>query len=251
MTISQISDPLDVHTAGGPGAELHYHPASPAKPTNVMICASSPLAQAGLRSVLQVMNGMLHVVELDSQQVAKIMRSVTPDVVILHDSCDVGSGVGLVRQIQASALVHPARVVVMTQYDEAHHITDYLAAGARGLIRLDSSEQEILRALCAVRAGHAHIAPEVASRLVNFVLGRLPPVGHVQVARLRDLTGREREVFRLVAAGMSNSEVAQGLNLSEKTVKFHVSNILFKLDLRTRVQAVLVARLAAATAGEY
>lgn len=194
---------------------------------------------------------MLHVVALDSQEVAKIMRSVAPEVVVLHDSRDVGRGVGLVRQIQASTLVHPPRVVVMTQCDEARHIADYVAAGARGLIRLDSSERELLRALHAVRAGHAHISPEVAGHPVNFVLDRLPLVGHVQVARLRDLTGRERDVFRLVAAGMSNSEVAQGLNLSEKTVKFHVSNILFKLDLRTRVQAVLVARLASATAGEY
>jgi DNA-binding NarL/FixJ family response regulator len=133
------------------------------------------------------------------------------------------------------------KVLILTTFGLDEYIIDALRAGASGFLLKDAPVEELLAAVSAVAAGDAQLSPAVTRRLLDQVARRLPaPVAHGEDA-LGDLTEREREVLRLLALGLSNSEIAEALVVSEPTVKTHVSNVLRKLGLRDRVQAVIFA----------
>ena len=127
---------------------------------------------------------------------------------------------------------------MLTTFDIDDYVYDALRAGASGFLLKDATPAQILDAIHVVAAGDALLAPSVTRRLISEFATRAqlrPP------AQLRDLTPRERQVFELVAQGLSNAEIASTLHLAEQTVKTHVSAVLVKLSLRDRVQAVVLA----------
>jgi DNA-binding NarL/FixJ family response regulator len=133
------------------------------------------------------------------------------------------------------------RVLVLTTFGLDEYIVEALRAGASGFITKDVPTDELVRAVRVVAAGDALLTPEVTRQLLDRVARRLPaPVSHGPDA-LAELTEREREVLELLARGMSNAEIAEALVVGEATVKTHVSNVLMKLGLRDRVQAVVLA----------
>jgi DNA-binding NarL/FixJ family response regulator len=133
------------------------------------------------------------------------------------------------------------KVLILTTFGLDDYIIEALRAGASGFLLKDAPVEELVRAVRAVAAGDAQLAPAVTKRLLDQVARRLPAAVARDSRALADLTEREREVLRLLAAGMSNAEIAAALVVSEATVKSHVSNVLQKLGLRDRVQAVIYA----------
>jgi DNA-binding NarL/FixJ family response regulator len=143
--------------------------------------------------------------------------------------------------IEATRRLPRQRVLILTTFGLDEYIVDALRAGASGFLLKDAPTQEVVKAVRSVAAGDAVLSPTVTRQLLDQVGRRLPaPVTRTPDA-LAGLTDREREVLRMLAAGMTNAEISQALYLSEATVKTHVSNLLGKLNLRDRVQAVIYA----------
>jgi DNA-binding NarL/FixJ family response regulator len=150
-------------------------------------------------------------------------------------------GIEATRDIVAAGL--PSKVLILTTFDLDDYVYAGLRAGASGFLLKDTQPADLVAAIRTIAAGDAVLAPGATKRLVRqFATTQQPePSGH-RAAQIRQaLTGREQDVFSLIAAGMSNSEIAANLHLSEGTVKIHVGRILAKLGLRDRVQAVVLA----------
>jgi len=145
-------------------------------------------------------------------------------------------GIEATRVLQG--LENPPQVLILTTFDLDEYVYDALRAGASGFLLKDATPERILDAVRVIGAGDALLAPAVTRRLITEFAARTqlqtPP-------RLSDLTPRERQVFDLLASGLANAEIATQLHLAEQTVKTHVSAVLFKLGLRDRVQAVVLA----------
>ena len=132
------------------------------------------------------------------------------------------------------------RIIILTTFDLDQYVYAALSAGASGFLLKDVSPEHLIAAVRLVRAGDALLAPSITRRLVERYAGHQPPAAEV-CADLSALTPRELEVLGLIARGLSNAELAAELTLSEATVKTHVARILTKLQLRDRVQAVVLA----------
>ena len=132
-------------------------------------------------------------------------------------------------------------MLILTTFGLDEYIIEALRAGASGFLLKDAPTQEVVDAVRAVAAGDAVLAPAVTRQLLDQVGRRLPAAMSRAPEDLKELTDREREVLRMLAVGLSNAEIAEALVLSEATVKTHVSNLLGKLGLRDRVQAVIYA----------
>jgi DNA-binding NarL/FixJ family response regulator len=143
--------------------------------------------------------------------------------------------------IETTRRLSGARVLILTTFELDEYIVEALRAGASGFLLKDAEPAELVRAVRIVAAGDALLAPSVTRRLLEQVAAQLPAVDHAPPKGFEQLTAREREVLRLVARGLSNAEIADQLVVSETTVKKHVSHLLAKLDLRDRVQAVVLA----------
>jgi DNA-binding NarL/FixJ family response regulator len=143
--------------------------------------------------------------------------------------------------IEATRRLPRERVLILTTFGLDDYIIDALRAGASGFLLKDAPTQEVIAAVHAVAAGDAVLAPAVTRQLLDQVGRRLPGALPREAAALATLTERERQVLGLMAGGMTNAEISAALVLSETTVKTHVSNVLGKLDLRDRVQAVIYA----------
>jgi DNA-binding NarL/FixJ family response regulator len=142
--------------------------------------------------------------------------------------------------VEATRRLRVPRVIILTTFDHDEYVVEALRAGASGFLLKDAPPEELVRAVRVVAAGDALLAPTVTRRLLDRVVSQLN-VAHAPNPQLEQLTEREREVLQLVARGRSNSEIAADLHVSETTVKTHVSHMLVKLDLRDRVQAVVMA----------
>jgi len=148
-------------------------------------------------------------------------------------------GIEAARQLVGTGPDRP-RVIMLTTFDLDEYVYDALAAGASGFLLKDVTADELIAAVRVVAAGDALLAPSITRRLIAEVV-RLRPRPRGRHAELASLTARETDVLRLVAAGLSNAEIAAWLTISEETVKTHVSRVLVKLDLRDRTQAVVCA----------
>jgi DNA-binding NarL/FixJ family response regulator len=148
-------------------------------------------------------------------------------------------GIEATRRITAGSL--PARVLILTTFDEDDHVYGALRAGASGFAVKDMALDDILTAIRVVAAGDALIAPGVTRRLIADFVARRPAVPEPSVRRLQGITEREREVLTLVGRGRSNTEIAQDLFITVATAKSHVSRLLTKLGARDRVQLVITA----------
>ncbi|MDQ4052540.1 MAG: response regulator transcription factor [Actinomycetota bacterium] len=174
----------------------------------------------------------------DGAEGVSTVRRLTPDVVLMDVRMPVLDGIEATRQILRDATA--PRVVMLTTFDADDYVYESLRAGASGFLLKDASPTELAEAVRVVAAGEALLAPSVTRRVIEQYAAtskRRRP----KDARLARLTDREREVLVLVAAGLSNQEIAAELVLAEQTVKTHVSRIFGKLDLRDRAQAVVLA----------
>ncbi|CCH34730.1 response regulator transcription factor [Actinosynnema sp. NPDC047251] len=164
------------------------------------------------------------------------VRRLRPDVVLMDVRMPELDGLAATRLLADD----PVKVLVLTTFDLDDYVYEALRAGASGFLLKHAPARELLEAVRVVARGDALLAPSVTRRLIeDFV--KAQPVAVVRPARLSALTLRETEVLRLIATGLSNSEIAALLVLAEQTVKTHVSRVLMKLGLRDRAQAVIAA----------
>jgi RNA polymerase sigma factor (sigma-70 family) len=173
----------------------------------------------------------------NGEQAVHSTARLRPDVVLMDIRMPELDGIAATRQIVES---ESARVLILTTFDLDEYVYDTLDAGASGFLLKDSSADQLVTAIRVIAAGEALLAPSITRRLIEqFAHARAPrremPPG------FEHLTSREREVFELVARGLSNIEIAASLVVSESTVKTHVARALAKLGLRDRVQAVVLA----------
>lgn len=172
-------------------------------------------------------------------------RSLRPDVVLMDIRMPGTDGITATQQLTAAE--NPPKVLILTTFDLDEYVFDALRAGASGFLLKDVTAERLFEAVRVVAAGEALLAPTVTRRLISEFARLRPqaaaggPAAAVRPSALTALTPRETEVLRLVAEGLSNTEIAARLVVTEETVKTHVSRILAKLGLRDRTQAVVVA----------
>jgi DNA-binding NarL/FixJ family response regulator len=177
----------------------------------------------------------------DGASAVRICRAERPDVVLMDIRMPIMDGIEATRQILESAPAEAGpRVIILTTFDLDEHVYDALSAGASGFLLKEVTAERLFDAVRVVAAGDALLAPNVTRRLITQ-FARLRPGPTTHTTALGTLTPRETEVLRLIAAGLSNPEIARQLVVSEETVKTHVSRMLSKLRLRDRTQAVVVA----------
>jgi DNA-binding NarL/FixJ family response regulator len=207
--------------------------------TTVLLADDQALVRGGFRLILDAQDDIEVVGEADDGRAAvERARELRPDVVLMDVRMPVLDGIAATRTVMGERLA--GNVLVLTTFDEDRVVYDALRAGASGFLLKTAPPAQLVEAVRTVAAGEALLASSVTRRLVeDFV--RRPPPGEEAPERLRVLTEREREVLALIAAGRSNAEIAAELFLSGATVKTHVNRILSKLDLRDRVQAVVLA----------
>ena len=202
----------------------------------VVIADDQPMMRAGFKAVLEA-TGNIHVVAeaANGEEAVAAANEHAPDVVLMDIRMPGMDGIEATRRLPRQ------RVLILTTFGLDEYIIDALRAGASGFLLKDAPTQEVIQAVRAVAAGDAVLAPAVTRQLLDQVARRLPAATSRSPAALAELTDREQQVLRMLAAGLSNAEISHALVLSEATVKTHVSNLLGKLGLRDRVQAVIYA----------
>ncbi|ABW12593.1 two component transcriptional regulator, LuxR family [Parafrankia sp. EAN1pec] len=209
----------------------------------VLLADDQALLRMGLRIVIDTEDDLTVIGEAsDGAEAVRAVAELQPDVVLMDVRMPGVDGITATAQITAR---HPAsRVLILTTFDVDQYVFDGLRAGASGFLLKDAAPGELVNAIRTVARGDAVLGPTAARRLVDRFAALPADSGSDRAARpeiVHDLTEREREVFLLVARGYSNREIAGRLHLSEHTVKVHVGRILAKLDLRDRIQAVVLA----------
>jgi len=203
----------------------------------VLLCDDQALVRSGFRMILEAREDLEAVGEAeDGVQAVGMAGSLEPDVILMDVRMPNLDGVEATRRIVSSG--SKARVIVLTTYDLDEYVYDAVRAGASGFLLKDVQPAQLVEAIRIVAAGEALLAPSVTRRLLER-FASLPE--ERPTPSLSELTEREVEVLRLLASGLSNAELAERLFVSEATVKTHVSNLLHKLGLRDRVQAVILA----------
>jgi DNA-binding NarL/FixJ family response regulator len=207
--------------------------------TRVLLADDQVLVRSGFRLILDAQDGLEVVGEADDGRAAvEQARELRPDVVLMDVRMPVLDGIAATARVVGEGLA--GHVLVLTTFDEDRIVYDALKAGASGFLLKTAPPAQLVDAIRTVAAGEALLAPTLTRRLIeDFV--RRPPPGEAVPDRLADLTEREREVLGLIARGRSNAEIAGELFLSGATVKTHVNRIFQKLQLRDRVQAVVLA----------
>jgi DNA-binding NarL/FixJ family response regulator len=207
--------------------------------TSVLLADDQALVRGGFRLILDAQEDLEVVGEADDGRAAiEAARSLRPDIVLMDVRMPELDGIAATRVIVSEQLA--SHVLVLTTFDEDRVVWDAMAAGASGFLLKTAPPVQLVDAVRTVAAGEALLAPTVTRRLLEEFVRR-PPPGEQAPERLAALTDREREVMALIARGLSNGEIAERLYLSGATVKTHVNRILGKLDLRDRVQAVVLA----------
>ncbi|HET6750650.1 MAG TPA: response regulator transcription factor [Actinomycetes bacterium] len=177
----------------------------------------------------------------DGADAIRVCRELRPDVVLMDVRMPVMDGIEATRQITAEAGDGDRpRILVLTTFDLDEHVYDALSAGASGFLLKAVTADRLFDAVRVVAAGEALLAPTITRRLIAE-FARLRPQASPHSATLGTLTPRETQVLRLIAEGLSNTEIAGRLVVGEETVKTHVGRVLSKLGLRDRTQAVVMA----------
>ncbi|MDR8409329.1 response regulator transcription factor [Nonomuraea sp. 3-1Str] len=211
----------------------------------VLLVDDQPLLRTGFRLILEAEPDITVVGQAgDGKDAQDQTRALLPDVVLMDIRMPGVDGIEATRRIvrEAAPGAHVPKVLVLTTFDLDEYIVEALRSGASGFLLKDVPPDELVQAIRVVAAGEAIVAPSVTRRLLDRFAARLPSAYEQPApARVDRLTERELEVLRLIAKGMSNAEIAAKLVVSETTVKTHVGNVLTKLGLRDRVQAVVLA----------
>ncbi len=210
---------------------------------SVLLADDQPLLRRGFRMILEAEPDLTVVAEAgDGEEAADLARRNAPDVVLMDIRMPGTDGIEATRRITAAD--SRVRVLVLTTFDLDEYAFGALRAGASGFLLKDVRPAELVAAIRTVAAGDAVVSPRVTRRLLEEYAQVLPlsPIQQEQAyPQLSALTEREREVLIAVAHGLSNAEIAASLYVSEATVKSHVGRILAKLELRDRVQVVVLA----------
>lgn len=207
----------------------------------VLVADDQPLVRVGLRTILDNEPDLSVVAEAgDGVEAFELTRRHRPHVVLMDVRMPVIDGITATRNIVASGV--DSRVLVLTTFDLDSYVYEALKVGASGFVLKDMPRDQLIHAVRVVAGGETLLAPAVTRRLIGRYLEH-PDVGERLVVdpRIKRLSDREAEVLRLVAQGMSNAEIADELVVSQTTVKTHVASVLRKLEVRDRVQAVVLA----------
>jgi DNA-binding NarL/FixJ family response regulator len=203
----------------------------------VLLCDDQALMRSGFRMILDQRPAIEVVGEAeDGLQAIALAERRGPDVILMDVRMPNLDGVEATRRLVAAG--SPARIVILTTFDLDEYVYDAIRAGASGFLLKDARPAQLVDAIEVVAGGEALLAPAVTRRLLDRFAETLPGGAREPPPALSSLTEREREVL---AGGLSNAELAERLLLSETTVKSHVSSVLRKLDVRDRVQAVVLA----------
>ena len=220
-------------------AESSPSPTEPNERISVLIADDQVLVRAGFSAILEGQPGITVCGEAaDGRAAIDLARRHHPDVVLMDIQMPDIDGLEATRRILQEPQPHPVAVLMLTTFDLDAYIYDALRAGASGFLLKDTRPEDLVAAIRVVARGDALIAPGITKRLIEQFARSAPPTSP---PALDELTPREAEVLILIAGGLSNSEIAEELVLSHATVKTHVKRILFKLGLRDRVQAVVLA----------
>ncbi|KOV87272.1 LuxR family transcriptional regulator [Nocardia sp. NRRL S-836] len=205
-----------------------------------MVCDDQALIRTGFATIIDAQPDLEVVGECgDGRAAVELTGRLNPDVVVMDVRMPVLDGIEATRLLAGAGVAHPAKVLVVTTFNLDEYVYEALRAGASGFLLKDAPPSLLLHGIRTVAAGAALLAPEVTRQLVGRYAERIRPTGGGPADV--PLTARELEVLRLIAEGLSNSEIAASLVISHETVKTYVSRILTKLDLRDRVQAVVYA----------
>lgn len=208
----------------------------------VLLVDDQSLLRTGFRLVLEAAEDIEVVGEAgDGTSAERMARALTPDVILMDVRMPGRNGIEATEAITAA--VPSARVLILTTFDLDEYAFAGLRAGASGFLLKDTRPAELIEAIRVVAAGEAVVSPRVTRRMLELFADHLPAqvTDGDRPAQLSDLTPRELEVLTLMGQGLSNSEIAAKLVVSEATVKTHVSNVLGKTGSRDRVHAVVLA----------
>jgi DNA-binding NarL/FixJ family response regulator len=206
----------------------------------VLIADDQALVRAGFRMILDAEEDIDVVGEAsDGNEAVEQARRLEPDVVLMDIRMPELDGIEATRQVVAAGRDDPARVLMLTTFDLNEYVYEALRAGASGFLLKDVPPEELAAGIRVVARGDALLAPSITRRLIHECARATPTAGPPR--GFDELTAREVEVFKLVARGLSNAEIAAELIVSETTVKTHVARLLMKLGLRDRVQVVVIA----------
>ncbi len=226
----------------GPPIDSHdsstcSHPSEPA--VSVLIADDQALVRAGFRAILDAQPDITVSGEArDGFDAVDLARRRRPDVVLMDVRMPGLDGLEATRRIISEAGEHPIAVLMLTTFDLNEYVYSALRAGASGFLLKDVIPEQLIAAVRIVAGGDALIAPAITKRLIEQFARSAPVTPNENLA---ELTPRELEVLELIARGLANAEIATELIVTEATVKTHVTRILAKLNLRDRVQAVVLA----------
>jgi len=207
----------------------------------VLIADDQALVRAGFRMILDAEDDLDVVGEAtDGLQAVRMARELRPDVVLMDIRMPELDGIEATREVVAVSDDTPVRVLMLTTFDLNEYVYEALRAGASGFLLKDVPPEQLAAGIRVVAAGEALLAPSITKRLIAEFATAVPATSEPPQG-LDELTARELEVFKLVARGLSNAEIAEELVVSDTTVKTHVARVLMKLGLRDRVQAVVLA----------
>ncbi|MER7364051.1 response regulator transcription factor [Nonomuraea wenchangensis] len=204
----------------------------------VVVADDHELMRSGFALILDTQPDITVVAEAgDGAQALAAVRAHAPDIALLDIHMPVMDGIEAARTICAET---GTKVIILTVFDQDEYVYEALHAGASGFLLKDVRRDDLVHAVRVVMAGESLLAPAVTRKLIDDLVRRAarPPIA---IPGMDTLTGRERETLALLGQGLSNPEIAAALVVSEHTVKTHVSNVLSKLGLRDRIQAVICA----------
>jgi len=209
----------------------------------VLLVDDQALVRAGFRMILDAEANVDVVGEAgDGREAIDQVRSLRPDVVLMDIRMPELDGLEATRRIVADFQGDGApRILMLTTFDLDEYVYEALRAGASGFLLKDTPPEQLVAAIHVIAEGDALLSPSITKRVISEFVRGVGPKPASQFPRLDELTARELEVLKLIARGLSNAEIAKELFVSETTVKTHVARILMKLNLRDRVQAVVLA----------
>ncbi|MFI9845246.1 response regulator [Nonomuraea sp. NPDC051941] len=214
-------------------------------PIRVLICEDQALVRAGYITIFSVQPDMEVVGEAaDGRAAVEAARLLRPDVIVMDIRMPIVDGIEATRRLAGPGTEAPAKVLVVTTFNVDEHVYEALKAGASGFLLKDAPPAELVNGVRTIARGDSLLAPAVTRTLIGHFAERLRPGDPSRPARdeiVRTLTPRELEVLEQIAGGLSNAEIAEKLFITAETVKTYVSRILAKLELRDRVQAVVLA----------
>jgi DNA-binding NarL/FixJ family response regulator len=209
----------------------------------IVVCEDQALVRTGYVTIFDAQPDMRVVGQAeDGQAAVELVERLTPDVVVMDIRMPLLDGIEATRRLAGPTVTTPAKILIVTTFNVDEYVYEALRAGASGFLLKDAPPAELVSGVRTIAAGESLLAPAVTRQLIGrYALRVRPAEPTADNQSAGALSAREREVLTLIAHGLSNAEIAAELVLSHETVKTYVSRILTKLDLRDRVQAVVLA----------